>query len=230
MQLGISGVGLFYLCFSDHACKSARIAHGHVCQHLAVDGNLILLHAMDKAAVGYAVLPGGSVNARDPKPPQITFARAAITIGVPETLQHGLVSPPVELAASAVLTFGHLEDFFVPLTAMRSSFYTWHLFILFHVGSQTVHPFCDPPPFGGDHFHKQALGAFWCDTSSVTFSDFGPYKLTGTCQAKPFGSSLMGLQLVFSGFFLSRHNLTPVAQNPRILISSAEMIGFLILG
>lgn len=118
----------------------------------------------------------------------------------------------------------------MPMTAMRSSFYTWHLSNLFHVGSQTVHPFCDPAPFGGDHFFKQALGALWRDTSPVAFSDFCPYKLTSACEAKSFGSSLMGLQLIFSGSFLPWHNLTPVVQNPRILIWSAERICFLILG
>src|SRR5690606_10740161 len=83
---------------------------------------------MDQPAVGHAILPCSRVDAGDPQPAQITAASAAVAVGVPQRLQHGLIRTAEQTPASPVLTLRQLQDLLVAATCYRSTFYS-HCFI-----------------------------------------------------------------------------------------------------
>src|SRR5262245_39871573 len=73
--------------------KCPRVTNGEIRQHLAVEIDIGFLERRDQLAVGGAVQTGGGIDAGNPQLTQIALAHAAITGGVPQALQHGLIGP-----------------------------------------------------------------------------------------------------------------------------------------
>src|SRR3990172_8893705 len=115
--------------FAHHSRESLRVAHSQIGDHLAVDGNPGYLQVVDQAAVCDSIEPRGSINSRNPKPAQITFARAAISVGVPKAFQHGFIRTPKQARACPKLTLGHFQNFAVVFPPVWTSFYTSHFLL-----------------------------------------------------------------------------------------------------
>lgn len=94
--------------------ESVRIADRHISQHLAVELNVRLLHAVNKPAVAEAVQAGCRINASDPQFAQVALAVSPVAVRVPEAFQHGFVCAPEKAAACAEIPLVVFDYFFMP--------------------------------------------------------------------------------------------------------------------
>src|SRR5690606_37855261 len=99
------------------------ITHSQVGQCLAIQPNLGHLETVHEATVGQPVHPRGRVDARDPQTAEVALLVAAIAIGVPVRLHHGLVGAAEQLGACSPLTLGHAENLLVTTTCYKTTFY-----------------------------------------------------------------------------------------------------------
>src|SRR5438477_7907429 len=85
--------------------ERARLAHGEIGQHLAVEVDARLLQALHQPAVAQAVQPRGGVDAHDPEAAEVTLADLAGAVGIGETLLDGLARLAVAAATAADVAF-----------------------------------------------------------------------------------------------------------------------------
>jgi len=74
--------------------ECCRIAHGEICQVLAVDGDARNIQPVDETAVSGAVLASSSIDALDPQAPELTLAGPAIAERVLPAVHDLLVGGP----------------------------------------------------------------------------------------------------------------------------------------
>src|SRR5690606_9555728 len=98
---------------ADQLAKDFLVVHRQVGEDLPVHLDAGLLQPRDQSAVGEAVLPGGGVDPRDPKPPEIPLADAPVAVGVGERLHHLLIRGPEVLALAAPISLGKLQHLIV---------------------------------------------------------------------------------------------------------------------
>jgi hypothetical protein len=106
------------------------VTSGQVCQQLAVQVDASFLNAVDKLAVGHAMLTGSGIDPGDPQTTEIPFLVATIAVSVLQGLHDRLVGDFEELAPGAPETFSQLQNFLMALAGYKSSFYTHGLFSL----------------------------------------------------------------------------------------------------
>src|SRR5439155_14509471 len=103
-----------------------RVADREVGEQFPVHLDVRALEAGDERAVREAVDARGRVDAGDPQPPEVPLARAPVLEGVLTAALHGLEGALVELAATAVVALGGLEDLAPPGTPGDDRLGAWH--------------------------------------------------------------------------------------------------------
>src|SRR5215469_1185779 len=121
--LGREGLGLF-----GELRKAGGLAHGHVRQDLAVEGNSRGLQAMNELAIGEAVLPGGRADALNPQAAVLPLLVAAVALGVTVCAIRGFLRRLIELALGEEEALSPLEILLAPCPALGAAFYAWHGF------------------------------------------------------------------------------------------------------
>src|SRR5690606_9978279 len=111
------------LCLCHNRGERLRVADCDICEHLAVEFDICLLHGRHQLAVSRAVQASRSVDAGDPQLAQIALAHAAITAGVPQALEHRFVRSSEQQMLRAALTFRDLQNFLMTAVPLGSSFY-----------------------------------------------------------------------------------------------------------
>src|SRR5438105_2536043 len=71
--------------------EGVGVADGDVRQDLAVELDARGLQAVDELRVRHPVLPGGSVDPRDPQAAEVALAVATVAVAVLIGLEHGLL-------------------------------------------------------------------------------------------------------------------------------------------
>ena len=112
--LGESGLGLF-----DKRAKRIGLMNGKVGKNLTIKLNTGFIQTVDKLRIGQAMKPGTGINALNPKPPKIALLRASITISILQCFFDPLDSDSIGVIAPALITFGQLDDFFMPRAALN---------------------------------------------------------------------------------------------------------------
>src|SRR5579885_1463243 len=97
----------------DDRLERCRLAHREIGEHLAVDCDPGLAEAVDKSAIGEAVLAHGGVDALDPEGAERALAVLAVAIGVLVRLFDRLLGDTDRVLAAAVVTLGGLQNLFV---------------------------------------------------------------------------------------------------------------------
>lgn len=104
--------------------EGVGIPHRHIGQHLAVNIHVGLLQPSHEPAVGESLLPRRGIDPDDPKTPEITFALAAMAIGVAQGLQQGLVGAAVEGMLRPSMSLGLLEHLLMTTPGYNPAFYS----------------------------------------------------------------------------------------------------------
>jgi hypothetical protein len=104
--------------------KGLGVIDGQFCQHLAVDRDVCLFEIVGQAAVGYAVVASGCVDADDPQAAHIAFAVAAVAIGVGHGLHPCFISSPKQLTARPKEAFRLADDLLMATACYGSCFYS----------------------------------------------------------------------------------------------------------
>jgi hypothetical protein len=102
--------------------ECGRISNSHIRQYLTINYNAGLLKAMHELTIGQSIHARCRVDSRNPQPPKITLAIPAIPMRVPQRLQHRLIGTPVQGAFRPALTFGNIQNFFMPRPGSDTSF------------------------------------------------------------------------------------------------------------
>ena len=82
-------------------CKSCRIIHSEVCEHLSVQLDAGLFQTVDKRAVRESVQSDSRINPRDPENPEVSLLLSPVAIGITEPLVHSLCRRPEETMLAA---------------------------------------------------------------------------------------------------------------------------------
>src|SRR5436190_22041390 len=106
--------------------EGCRVGDRDVGEDLAIDVDAGELQSVDEDAVTHVVLTARGVDAADPKPAEITLARAPIGVGVAQRVHDRFVGGLVVAAAMAVVALGLLEDRAVLLLGVNASFDSCH--------------------------------------------------------------------------------------------------------
>src|SRR5574343_508138 len=114
--------------------KSGLVKHGQVGQNLTVHFDGSLLQAVHEAAVGQTNFAGSGVDTGDPQSTELTLALTTVTVGILPGLHHRLLGDPVYVLATATVTLGLVEDFFVTCTCGYTAFNSGHCFLLTRSG------------------------------------------------------------------------------------------------
>src|SRR6185295_15712310 len=94
----------------DQGLEGLGLAHGEVCEDLAVNRNSRNPEAVDKSAVGQTVLADRSVDALDPKRAEIALPKLAADVGMLARLVDGGVRGRDVVLAAAAEALGLLQD------------------------------------------------------------------------------------------------------------------------
>src|SRR5262249_5819459 len=93
--------------------ESGGILDGEIGQHFAVDGYSRLVEAIDKSAVGHAMLAHGRIDALDPEPAKGALLALAVAVAILQCLFHRLLGDADGVLAPAIVALGLLQDFLV---------------------------------------------------------------------------------------------------------------------
>ena len=97
----------------DQRLECRRVLDRDIRQHLAVDLDAGLRQAVNKSAVGQAVLAHGRVDALDPERAERALLALAIAIGVLHRLLDRLLGHPDRVLAAALVALRQLQDLLV---------------------------------------------------------------------------------------------------------------------
>ena len=101
-------IKLFYRI--DDSLECLRVIHGKVCQHFAVETDVLLGEFTHKLRIREAVLTCGSVDSLDPESAEIALLGPAVTVCVGETLLVGVLRNRPNIPSRQEVTTGSLED------------------------------------------------------------------------------------------------------------------------
>ena len=101
-------IKLFYRI--DDSLKCLRVIHGKVCQHFAVETDVLLGKFTHKLRVRQTVLTCGSVDSLDPKSAEIALLVPAVTVCVSETFLIGVLRNRPNVLSRQEVATGFLED------------------------------------------------------------------------------------------------------------------------
>ena len=90
--------------------EGLRLGDGKIGENFAVDLDAGVLEAVDKSAVGQAVLAGGGIDALNPEGAKIALARAAVAIGVLQPLLDPLDGDAEIVLVASAIALGGLAD------------------------------------------------------------------------------------------------------------------------
>ena len=102
------------------------ISHRDVGKHLTIEADIGGFQIVDQSAVGRAVHPRCRIDAGDPQSPEITLPGAAVAVGIPKALQHGLVCSSEEIMPGAIHPLGHFQYLLVTLAGNLAAFNSGH--------------------------------------------------------------------------------------------------------
>src|SRR5436309_2559801 len=133
--------------------EGLRIVHGHVGQDLPIELDTGVLQSVHEGRVAHAVLARGGADPRDPQPPELALAVAAVAVRVRPRVHDLFLGHPEPLAARAVVALGLLEDLAALLPRVDGAFHPGHRLLpqdpADHAGvagSGLGHPFDPSPP------------------------------------------------------------------------------------
>src|SRR5687767_6071425 len=98
------------LCLLGDLAERGGIANREVGEGLTVECDPGLREAVDQAAIGQAMQPGGGVDAHDPQAPEVALLVAAVIRRVAERVHDGLMREPIVRAALTSMPLGEVED------------------------------------------------------------------------------------------------------------------------
>ena len=101
---------LFY--FVHDGFEGLGVVHGQICQHFAVEFDLVGFDFSHKLAVGHTVCSGTSINSGDPKRSEVSFFGFSVAVGVKHGFFYGVFGHGPDVFTSSKITFGLFEDFF----------------------------------------------------------------------------------------------------------------------
>src|SRR5581483_9782042 len=110
----------------DNRGKRRLVHHSHVGQDLAVEFDRGFLQAVHEHAVGHAVFTRGRVDTGDPQCAEHALLVAAIAIGILPGAHDRLLGDAIDLAATAAVTLGLVENFLVTGTCRYPTFDSRH--------------------------------------------------------------------------------------------------------
>src|SRR5262249_34419672 len=105
--------------------ERGRVAGGDVREHLAVHLDAGLLQPLDEAAVRQVEGAHRGVDAYDPQRAELALLHLAITVGVDEPALDRFARLPIELAPSADVALGELENLLVAFAGLGAALYPW---------------------------------------------------------------------------------------------------------
>src|SRR5947208_16693710 len=109
-MVGVSSAGRQRLTGAlGKASEGVGVAYRDVGQDLAIELHARELQAVHELRVGHAVLPGGSVDPRDPQPAEVALAVAPIAVAVLVGLEQRLFGHPVVTAGVTPETLCHRQ-------------------------------------------------------------------------------------------------------------------------
>lgn len=111
----------------DDLREGGVVVHSEVGEHAAVEVDVSELEAVHKAAVVQLMGANRSVDADDPEAAEGALALLAVAVRVAKATVNSLDRAAEELAVSAAVALGELEDAVVTTAGFKPSFYSWHL-------------------------------------------------------------------------------------------------------
>lgn len=94
--------------------KGWCVADSQIGQHLAIDGHAGSIQALNQAAIGQAIKPGGRINADDPEATHVALEIVAITVLILKGLHDRLVGDAKMAVTRRNIPLGRLEHLLVP--------------------------------------------------------------------------------------------------------------------
>ena len=107
--------------------ESSGIVDSDVGEHLAVDGDVLLLETIHQHGVAHVVHAGSRIDAGDPQTTEITLAQATAHIGVTKAAGDLLAGSAVLLGLGAETALGKLKHLAAFLMGINSCFDTCHI-------------------------------------------------------------------------------------------------------
>src|SRR5690606_4276817 len=116
-----AGLGFF-----NQSRKRCFFIHGQVSQYFTVNFNHGFFQAIDELAVRQTVQTCAGVDTRDPQLTELTLTLTTVAVSILTGFNNGLLGNTEYTAASTVVTFSLLQNFFVTTTSDHTTFYTSH--------------------------------------------------------------------------------------------------------
>ena len=171
-----------------NSCEGLWIADGDFGQDLAVELDVLALHAVDQLAVADTVFAGSVVDTGNPQSAEIAFAVAAVAIGVAERLDNTLLRKTEAAGAVVLHAFRGFKDLFVLCVCGDTSFNSHRL------GSQcSFNVFLDAAFDGRGALNNAFAGLGFLRKNVVAVSTFA-HNLTGWGNANTLLGALVGLE------------------------------------
>ncbi len=95
----------------DDCLECLRVVEGEICEHLAVQADILLCQSTDELRVVHAVLTGCGVYTLDPKRAEITFFGFTVTVCVAQTFFIGILGYGPDILPCEEVTAGLFENF-----------------------------------------------------------------------------------------------------------------------
>ena len=88
------------------------MVHGQVCQHFAVELNVLCIEGSHKFRIRHAVLSGAGIDALNPQGAEVALLLASVAVLVLESLFEGIFGYGIDVFAPSEITFCLFEYFF----------------------------------------------------------------------------------------------------------------------
>src|SRR5450755_2848140 len=105
-------------------CRS--VVNGQIREHLAIDVDRRFFQAVHEHAVAHSQLAHGSVDTGNPQRPEFTLFLAPVAVLILPRLHHRFFGDAIDVAATAAIALGFVEDLFVPRFGGNSTLYSRH--------------------------------------------------------------------------------------------------------
>ena len=110
--------------------KTHRVVHGDVCQHLAVQGDASLQHAVHETAVAQAIDAGSRIDAGDPQRTEVALLLLTTDVCVLTSLDDVLLGDAEDLATGVVVALRAAENLLVTAACLHTTFDSCHCSVL----------------------------------------------------------------------------------------------------
>ncbi len=198
--------------------KCGRVLHREIGKHLAINFDAGLAQAINKLAVGQAVLARCGVDALNPETSHIALAVSAVIIGMLSSLHDRFVGTLEVLTTWPLIALGALENGLMAPACSDASLHTNHamfsLSTVRSVAGSLLQPVRQEPLDalliglrGYEHPIEHAPGSWRFLTAVVRLHTLGPHNLAGTSDLEATRSALVCLHLRH-WYFVSLHRRT----------------------